>query len=156
MFEVLRTRSNSATAGVLWKCMMRLVETPRTIVLLQHNASGLKTADLLIDLGLARFFFQAEDGIRDPCVTGVQTCALPISYKVCVAVLAGLEEQPARKQERSARPEVCVGRVEDRPVHRGPIVKRLAQVWAQLQHCIGEVRSEERRVGKECRYRCWQ
>src|SRR5438034_2446813 len=27
------------------------------------------------------FFFQAEDGIRDHCVTGVQTCALPI----CVA-----------------------------------------------------------------------
>src|SRR5438105_1865114 len=27
------------------------------------------------------FFFQAEDGIRDPLVTGVQTCALPISIK---------------------------------------------------------------------------
>src|SRR5947208_8894356 len=28
--------------------------------------------------GFARFFFQAEDGIRDDLVTGVQTCALPI------------------------------------------------------------------------------
>ena len=28
------------------------------------------------------FFFQAEDGIRDHCVTGVQTCALPISDKM--------------------------------------------------------------------------
>src|SRR5207248_1617605 len=28
-----------------------------------------------------RFFFQAEDGIRDRTVTGVQTCALPISYR---------------------------------------------------------------------------
>src|SRR2546427_9516711 len=28
------------------------------------------------------FFFQAEDGIRDLTVTGVQTCALPISAKV--------------------------------------------------------------------------
>src|SRR5438034_6195595 len=28
---------------------------------------------------LGIFFFQAEDGIRDHCVTGVQTCALPIS-----------------------------------------------------------------------------
>src|SRR5947207_12685801 len=27
------------------------------------------------------FFFQAEDGIRDHCVTGVQTCALPISVE---------------------------------------------------------------------------
>src|SRR5438105_8782836 len=26
------------------------------------------------------FFFQAEDGIRDPLVTGVQTCALPIFH----------------------------------------------------------------------------
>ena len=30
---------------------------------------------MLVDI----FFFQAEDGIRDHCVTGVQTCALPIS-----------------------------------------------------------------------------
>ena len=28
------------------------------------------------------FFFQAEDGIRDTSVTGVQTCALPISVAV--------------------------------------------------------------------------
>src|SRR5260221_467427 len=32
------------------------------------------------------FFFQAEDGIRDHCVTGVQTCALPIS-RPCRRVL---------------------------------------------------------------------
>src|SRR5438105_12301460 len=30
------------------------------------------------------FFFQAEDGIRDPLVTGVQTCALPISLDPAV------------------------------------------------------------------------
>src|SRR5256884_5099442 len=29
------------------------------------------------------FFFQAEDGIRDVAVTGVQTCALPISSRAC-------------------------------------------------------------------------
>src|SRR5438105_10927957 len=29
-------------------------------------------------MSCAFFFFQAEDGIRDPLVTGVQTCALPI------------------------------------------------------------------------------
>src|SRR5688572_32085583 len=33
-------------------------------------------------LGLFFFFFQAEDGIRDLTVTGVQTCALPISCGV--------------------------------------------------------------------------
>src|SRR5438034_7151586 len=31
------------------------------------------------------FFFQAEDGIRDHCVTGVQTCALPICTRACAA-----------------------------------------------------------------------
>src|SRR2546422_5084729 len=31
---------------------------------------------------LSFFFFQAEDGIRDVAVTGVQTCALPISLNV--------------------------------------------------------------------------
>src|SRR5260221_2895547 len=30
------------------------------------------------------FFFQAEDGIRDHCVTGVQTCALPISVRFLI------------------------------------------------------------------------
>src|SRR2546425_1419654 len=46
------------------------------------------------------FFFQAEDGIRDKLVTGVQTCALPISWSRC-----GLMEEPAfsciRRTERS-------------------------------------------------------
>src|SRR5690625_7294405 len=32
------------------------------------------------------FFFQAEDGIRDGHVTGVQTCALPISFDVASAL----------------------------------------------------------------------
>ena len=31
------------------------------------------------------FFFQAEDGIRDDLVTGVQTCALPILTKLSLA-----------------------------------------------------------------------
>src|SRR3989441_6912669 len=39
------------------------------------------------------FFFQAEDGIRDKLVTGVQTCALPISSEV------GRERQPAPAEE---------------------------------------------------------
>src|SRR5690606_41162591 len=41
-----------------------------------------------ICLFLSSFFFQAEDGIRDFHVTGVQTCALPISI-ACYAVLEG-------------------------------------------------------------------
>src|SRR6266566_3775556 len=34
---------------------------------------------LFNNVGVASFFFQAEDGIRDYKVTGVQTCAIPIS-----------------------------------------------------------------------------
>ena len=34
------------------------------------------------------FFFQAEDGIRDRDVTGVQTCALPIFQKVSLMILS--------------------------------------------------------------------
>src|SRR6266513_4136564 len=44
------------------------------------------------------FFFQAEDGIRDRNVTGVQTCALPISADGLDAAVAALEP--------SARPRV--------------------------------------------------
>src|SRR2546430_13625683 len=40
------------------------------------------------------FFFQAEDGIRDLTVTGVQTCALPISHRDWVS-LAGTPYAPA-------------------------------------------------------------
>src|SRR2546422_402730 len=42
---------------------------------------------------LVFFFFQAEDGIRDVAVTGVQTCALPISSRVPVTV-ARAEQRP--------------------------------------------------------------
>src|SRR5438093_12341009 len=74
------------------------------------------------------FFFQAEDGIRDWSVTGVQTCALPI----CCS-RAG---DRRRRQAGAARG----GSAEDRPDRRGPAER------AQRGH-----RSEERRVGKECR-----
>src|SRR5438034_9249408 len=41
------------------------------------------------------FFFQAEDGIRDHCVTGVQTCALPILEPVFDLVPQGrLPQRP--------------------------------------------------------------
>src|SRR5437762_5122525 len=37
------------------------------------------------------FFFQAEDGIRDTSVTGVQTCALPIYFAAqCLRIAVGL------------------------------------------------------------------
>src|SRR5437764_6892917 len=71
------------------------------------------------------FFFQAEDGIRDTSVTGVQTCALPIS-----------------------------------PTNRTRSTARACSSWltGRMPYGIGKsrpvsARSEERRVGKECRSR---
>src|SRR5687768_18208167 len=41
---------------------------------------------MILMMSYVVFFFQAEDGIRDVAVTGVQTCALPISLDVLQAV----------------------------------------------------------------------
>src|SRR5436190_21321435 len=53
-----------------------------------------------MSVGCCFFFFQAEDGIRDHCVTGVQTCALPISSsgeisRLMLAIKSSLAEQDA-------------------------------------------------------------
>src|SRR5947207_4876727 len=48
------------------------------------------------------FFFQPEDGIRDHCVTGVQTCALPISLRC-----ASLPPMPSGSSALSASPRTC-------------------------------------------------
>src|SRR5260221_10809752 len=42
------------------------------------NDYDVKIVKVLGEFTWHRLFFQAEDGIRDHCVTGVQTCALPI------------------------------------------------------------------------------
>src|SRR5947209_11793762 len=93
------------------------------------------------------FFFQAEDGIRDIGVTGDQTCALPIS--------AGAEPPHAPELTRSSArlvPAPHVGREVDlvAAVDRHQ-VDRVAPVPARRPRAFGVERSEERRVGKECR-----
>src|SRR5260221_4924196 len=45
------------------------------------------------------FFFQAEDGIRYHCVTGVQTCALPISWVESVETAKFAGRTPRRQRE---------------------------------------------------------
>src|SRR2546422_4590837 len=92
------------------------------------------------------FFFQAEDGIRDVAVTGVQTCALPIS-------LPG--------QQAPVYPNVA-------GAYSGTIHNTTAGIVTSMnlsmQQNQGNIsgqftvsppltRSEERRVGKECRSR---
>src|SRR5687767_15549056 len=91
------------------------------------------------------FFFQAEDGIRDKLVTGVQTCALPISTNASrIAVAAGIPTINAF----FGRP------VADELVrqHGKAALVTATNVFAHIED-INEIveRSEERRVGKECR-----
>src|SRR5260221_2415066 len=96
---------------------------------------------------IASFFFQAEDGIRDHCVTGVQTCALPISVHRLVGVPQALEEfVVARIQPQSL---LKLGERQIRPVSAQMLQPPL------MTGCSTSViaRSEERRVGKECRSR---
>src|SRR3712207_7195260 len=88
------------------------------------------------------FFFQAEDGIRDIGVTGVQTCALPIfavsAYRQNRIAGASLVEAYAAMYQ--AISETFGG---DRYV---------TALLLELELDTGR-RSEERRVGKECRSR---
>src|SRR5690606_40595359 len=91
------------------------------------------------------FFFQAEDGIRDFHVTGVQTCALPISiynFSIPAALKAWIDQVTrARRTFRytEAGPEGLL---------KG---KRAFVVFASGGVPLGsQVRSEERRVGKGC------
>src|SRR5438034_8410109 len=51
------------------------------------------------------FFFQAEDGIRDHCVTGVQTCALPILWKIKAS--SGNDASPQQTSSLLAIPFWC-------------------------------------------------
>src|SRR5438309_7507751 len=82
------------------------------------------------------FFFQAEDGIRDGTVTGVQTCALPISLGYRHDKAAWREWFPA-----DFITEAFPGQ------YRNWFYSMLAM------STVLENRSEERRVGKECRSR---
>src|SRR2546423_48438 len=104
--------------------------------LLLHEIHNMRTWQTALNTWFGLFFFfQAEDGIRDKLVTGVQTCALPISLT-------------------STRPSFAVA-VRHRAVARQP--RSSTSDWGsatpKTSRCSSSKRSEERRVGKECRSR---
>src|SRR5690606_39626423 len=86
------------------------------------------------------FFFQAEDGIRDFHVTGVQTCALPISP------LLRRERLPLRRTPSWPEPGVPPGGggADRQPLPRG---RRGGGGLGQPPAGGAGARSEERRVG---------
>src|SRR6266481_4676981 len=173
------------------KLGLRFLRTSPTPVMVRRWISGL--AGFLTCCGMNEFvfFFQAEDGIRDGTVTGVQTCALPIWGRFC---------WPRRSQQRgrfsaSSLPHVIQwrGRWEEHTSElqsqfnlvcrllldaATPVLYPLSlhdalPIWGRfcwprrsqqrgrfsassLPHVIQwRGRSEERRVGKECRSRWW-
>src|SRR5256885_8752011 len=90
------------------------------------------------------FFFQAEDGIRDYKVTGVQTCALPISQ-----ALADVQERAAW-----AAASACVLHAEGRHAEAVGLGERTIELGETLGIDGQDAkRSEERRGGEECRSR---
>src|SRR5690625_6116939 len=91
------------------------------------------------------FFFQAEDGIRDGHVTGVQTCALPISRER----LENLGPKALADHELLAI-LLRTGTKNKNVVNLAMDVLREVEDLHMFRH-----RSEERRVGKECRSRWW-
>src|SRR5438094_4099376 len=88
------------------------------------------------------FFFQAEDGIRDRTVTGVQTCALPISGKLVAANKVLCYTVATEGGVRS----------EGKPMTSEEVVRLANDAQVRLVRFL-YCRSEERRVGKECRSR---
>src|SRR5205823_11425305 len=96
------------------------------------------------------FFFQAEDGIRDKLVTGVQTCALPILRTLRWATLVKAATGQFELHCYGLR---TTGSVLGRPTYaRG---KAARATLAERDWTLPSGRSEERRVGKECRSWWW-
>src|SRR5205809_2772322 len=90
------------------------------------------------------FFFQAEDGIRDVAVTGVQTCALPILLALEAGwVVTEVGRQPWIVRNYMKVEQAATG-------NTGVWITFL--VVLGIYAGVGVTRSEERRVGKEWRY----
>src|SRR5436305_4327668 len=89
----------------------------------------------MVNFYATSFFFQAEDGIRDADVTGVQTCALPIS-----------------QLSQNDQINLCFNGNAFQCSFIQSSINGVLTPWA-VNGTINQ-RSEERRVGKECRAGC--
>src|SRR2546430_8461951 len=90
------------------------------------------------------FFFQAEDGIRDLTVTGVQTCALPIY---------GIDEPHIWHGNSLSEIPTYAGLFNGAPKFFDYVLMNPPFGGKEGKEAQTPYRSEERRVGKECRSR---
>src|SRR5437588_3375180 len=116
-------------------------------MLVLHQVDG-RAQDRVNNVHALFFFFQAEDGIRDHCVTGVQTYALPISSMYVAEEQRQLHEHIWQEGKMIRMGET--GRQLGTVVLAWDAVKSGAADAADGKNVV---RSEERRVGKECRSR---
>src|SRR5437867_5886814 len=130
-WSMSRVQSNT-DIGMMF--MMPIPPTSREIV------------DMRIKSRVVYFFFQAEDGIRDRTVTGVQTCALPILNLLKVIIEIRQEKYDVvinlHRFLSTGLMTVLSGTKDTRGFNKNP-----------LSFFFKKTRSEERRVGKECRSR---
>src|SRR5439155_17024889 len=94
--------------------------------------------------------FQAEDGIRDGHVTGVQTCALPISRRhpaISFDAQRGSRQLTLTPGTYPVELEAAVATRDGSLAHVRPVRPEDAE---RLLTFLRALRSEERRVGKEC------
>src|SRR5256886_11561516 len=115
-----------------------------------HPMLRLLLCGVITDASCVFFFFQAEDGIRDLTVTGVQTCALPIypdflgktlavleaveAVAIVVSAVSGVDTLTQRLMEFARDRELCrlvmVNKIDSRDA-------RCADVLAQLREAFG-------------------
>src|SRR5262249_57211098 len=93
------------------------------------------------------FFFQAEDGIRDWSVTGVQTCALPICVSGCTTLALPCTVYWLSRNTNGFDTLGFPKLVHPLTLKYGSPACRSSDPFVP--------RSEERRVGKECRCQGW-
>src|SRR2546421_9158541 len=123
--------------------MLLFMEDCAPFVVFRFGVCGGLVVEIVVCFFL---FFQAEDGIRDLIVTGVQTCALPIWFERCSRANP---PDPPELSRAAAR-----GRIFMHPSFWDYVSNANAR-GRHLSKCADTLsqRSEERRVGKECRSR---
>src|SRR6266404_1372491 len=111
------------------------------------------------------FFFQAEDGIRDKLVTGVQTCALPISWQALRKTKLAIDENRQRRLiaaqergqdifvERGAEAEQKAGNDAGPGERKGDAPECLPRTLAQIEGRFLEIPVEPLEPGDHHQHR---